>query len=168
MLRPVTINKNIRGRLYLHSMPGRYEGWLDFIKAANALGVTHILCLTPEEEIKKKSPDYYQALTEGAIPFKIFHFPIQDYGIPSEAAIPRLANILEVIQRSLIAEEVVLIHCAGGIGRTGMVATLLLVKLGNSVEEAIRLIKNAGSSPETDEQKNLLLQVASTKKDRRN
>jgi len=160
-MRRVNISKLIGGRLYLHSMPGRYESWGNFISSATTLGVTHILCLTPDEEIKKKSPDYHQALRVGEHSFKIYHFPIKDYGIPSASEIPNLINILGKIQRLLKAEQVVLIHCAGGIGRTGMVAALLLVYLGHTVEEAIRIIKNAGSSAETDEQKSFIYQVSS-------
>jgi len=159
-MRQVDFSKTIRGRLYLHSMPGRYESWSNFISSANALGVTHILCLTPDEEIKKKSPDYHQALRVGGCPFIIYRFPIKDYGIPSASDIPDLINILSKIQRLLTAEQVVLIHCAGGIGRTGMVAALLLVYLGHPVEDAIRMVKNVGSSVETDEQKDFLCQVA--------
>jgi len=162
-MRRVDISKLIGGRLYLYAMPGRYESWSNFISSANALGVTHILCLTCNEEIKKKSPDYHQALRVGGHSFKIYHFPIKDYGIPSASEITNLINILGKIQRLLIAEQVVLIHCAGGIGRTGMIAALLLVYLGNTVEEAIRLIKNTGSSAETDEQKEFLCQVAAFK-----
>ena len=97
----------------------------------------------------------------GEHPFKIYHFPIKDYGIPSAYDIPRLINILSKIQRLLKAEQVVLIHCAGGIGRTGMIAALLLVHPGYTAEEAIRIIKNAGSSAETDEQKSFIYQVSS-------
>ena len=99
----------------------------------------------------------------GEHPFKIYHFPIKDYGIPSAYDIPRLINILSKIQRLLKAEQVVLIHCAGGIGRTGMIAALLLVYLDHTVEKAIRIIKNAGSSAETDEQKSFFCQVAAFK-----
>jgi protein-tyrosine phosphatase len=159
-MRQVDFSKTIRGRLYLHSMPGRYESWSDFVSSATALGVTHILCLAPDEEIKNKSPDYHQALIVGEHSFKIYHFPIKDYGIASACEIPILINILGEIQRLLTAEQAVLIHCAGGIGRTGMIAALLLVHLGYTVEEAIRTIKNTGSSAETDEQKDFLCRVA--------
>jgi protein-tyrosine phosphatase len=160
-MRKVNMSELIGGRLYLHSMPGRYESWSNFILSATDLGVTHILCLAPDEEIKKKSPDYHQALIVGEHPFKIYHFPIKDYGVPSVAEIPELINILGKIQRLLKAEQAVLIHCAGGIGRTGMITALLLVYLGHTVEEAIRIIKNAGSSAETDEQKSFFYQVGS-------
>lgn len=165
-MRKVNTSELIGGRLYLHSMPGRYESWSNFISSANALGVTHILCLTPDEEIKKKSPDYHQALIVGEHSFKIYYFPIKDYGIPSAYEIPRLINILGKIQRLLKAGQVVLIHCAGGIGRTGMIAALLLVYLDHTVEKAIRTIKNAGSSAETDEQKSFFYQVAAFKQER--
>ena len=161
-MRRVNISKLIGGRLYLHSMPGRYESWGNFISSATALGVTHILCLTPDEEIQKKSPDYHQALRVGKHYFKMYHFPIKDYGIPSASEIPSLIHILGEIQRLLKAEQVVLIHCAGGIGRTCMLTALLLVYLGHTVEEAIRIIKNAGSSAETDEQKEFLLHLAAS------
>ena len=159
-MRKVNMSELIGGRLYLHSMPGRYESWSNLVSAATDLDVTYILCLAPDEEIKKKSPDYHQALIVGEHPFKIYHFPIKNYGVPSVAEIPDLINILGKIQRLLKAEQVVLIHCAGGIGRTGMIAALLLVHLAYTVEEAIRIIKNVGSSVETDEQKNFLFQVA--------
>ena len=160
-MRKVNMSELIGGRLYLHSMPGRYESWGNFISSATTLGVTHILCLTPDEEIQKKSPDYHQALRVGKHYFKMYHFPIKDYGIPSAYDIPGLINILGKIQRLLKAEQVVLIHCAGGIGRTGMIAALLLVYLGHTVEKAILIIKNAGSSAETDEQKSFIYQVSS-------
>ena len=165
-MRQVNFSKTIRGRLYLHSMPGRYESWGNFILSATALGVTHILCLTPDEEIKKKSPDYHQVLRVADHPFKLSNFPINDYGIPSAAEIPSLIHFLVEIQRLLTADQVVLIHCAGGIGRTGLVAALLLVYLGYTVEEAIRIIKKAGSSAETDEQKEFLLQLAALERER--
>jgi protein-tyrosine phosphatase len=99
-------------------------------------------------------------------PFNLSNVNINDYAIPSAAEIPSLIHFLVEILRLLTADHVVLIHCAGGIGRTGLVAALLLVYLGYTVEEAIRIIKKAGSSAETDEQKEFLLQLAALERER--
>ena len=45
-----------------------------------------------------------------------------------------------------------LIHYAGGIGRTGIFAVMLLKTLGFSFEEALKITNDAGSDPATQEQ----------------
>ncbi|MDR5710413.1 MAG: tyrosine-protein phosphatase [Armatimonadota bacterium] len=57
--------------------------------------------------------------------------------------------------------ERVVVHCGAGIGRTGMVATAVLMALGLSLDDAEARIKEAGSEAETDEQKKLLRDISS-------
>ena len=50
----------------------------------------------------------------------------------------------------------VLIHCAAGIGRTGLAAASVMMQLGYSVQEAISAVSKAGCNPEIGEQGVLL------------
>jgi len=53
MFRPVTLPPDVSGQLYLYSMPGRYEHWAEFETEANRTGIEIIVCLAPDDEIKK-------------------------------------------------------------------------------------------------------------------
>jgi len=56
--------------------------------------------------------------------------------------------------------ERVLIHCGAGIGRTGMLATCVLMHLGVSRCEATQAVTGAGAGPETIPQEGLVGWVA--------
>jgi hypothetical protein len=82
MFRSVTLPQNISGLLYLHSMPGRYEQWADFIAESKQRGIHVIVCLAPNNEIEKKSPSYADAIRDGALSCQRECFPIPDYDVP--------------------------------------------------------------------------------------
>lgn len=72
-----------------------------------------------------------------------FHLPIQDVSIPDAAfeehwktAGPHLEGIVRDGGR-------VLIHCRGGLGRSGTVAAVMLVQLGISADHAIAQVRAA-------------------------
>jgi protein-tyrosine phosphatase len=52
--------------------------------------------------------------------------------------------------------EALLIHCAGGVGRTAMLAVSVLLALGESLHEAERAVSRAGSIVETMSQIEML------------
>jgi protein-tyrosine phosphatase len=58
---------------------------------------------------------------------------------------------------ALLAGESVLIHCAGGNGRTGLVAACVLQALGVDQDEAVAVVRAAGSQTENAEQKAFVL-----------
>lgn len=65
------------------------------------------------------------------------HLPVNDFDIPSEnidLEIKKLLNYLDLNKR-------ILIHCKGGQGRSGMIATRLLVEQGEDPIAAIRKIR---------------------------
>lgn len=158
-LRLVELPKRIAGRVYLHSMPGRLESFAEFLKAVQTAEISHALSLTTNEEIELKSPAYAQAIDAGTLPFTRTSYPIPDYGVMTDWHALRI--ILEDFSRRIVAGNHVLIHCAGGHGRTGMVATLLLVHLLNcSLPEALDRVRAAGSEPDNDEQRAALKSAA--------
>jgi protein tyrosine phosphatase (PTP) superfamily phosphohydrolase (DUF442 family) len=71
------------------------------------------------------------------------HLPIREGGVPSsdfEASWPAVAGRL----RALLGQRRhVLIHCMGGLGRSGIVAARLLVELGEEPRAAIERVRRA-------------------------
>jgi len=155
MLRLLPIpERPANGRLYLCAMPGRRESLGDFIAAVTAEQIQHIVCLVSDEEIAKKSPTYLAAIKKTQIPGLLWRFPIPDCGIPKDTQ--ALDHLLAKIRELLEQGESVVVHCAGGHGRTGMVAILLLARMGVELGEAISRLRIAGSGPDTEEQRRFL------------
>ncbi len=159
MFRSVELPADISGRLYLHSMPGRYEPYQATLDAARMKGITQVVCLTALEEIEGKAPEYARALRRGDLPWQQRMFPIVDYGVPGDRA--RFLELVNSIAADLRRGDNILLHCAAGIGRTGTVASCVLAALGLSAEEAAARVHAAGSYAERPEQVALIQWVAS-------
>ncbi|NQZ33304.1 MAG: dual specificity protein phosphatase family protein [Oceanospirillaceae bacterium] len=140
--------------IFLHSMPGRYEPWEQFVNQCQRLKIKHILCLTPLVEIAEKSLSYASAIEANQLPAKLHLSAVADFSIPAE--IQNYTEHLALLAAHVRGGDNVLIHCAAGIGRTGSAAVCLLIALGLNTEEAIELVKNSGSGPETNEQLNFI------------
>ena len=141
------------GKIYLHSMPGRYEKLDKLIEELNKLNLYEIVCLADKKEIEEKSPDYLSSVEAGKLDKnRITYNPVSDYGVPvKENDLKRYESTLMKIYETLKAGNV-LIHCAGGIGRTGTFAVILLRMYGYTFEEALEIAQEAGSNPETPDQ----------------
>ena len=83
-------------------------------------------------------------LTERPLPespalanFELIHFPIPDMGIPTPRACAQLcARIVDGLE-----QRPALLHCRGGLGRTGTIAACCLVNLGRAPEAALSAIR---------------------------
>jgi protein-tyrosine phosphatase len=128
-------------------MPGRFEAIERVWHHVRSEAVGAIVCLTETFEIRLKSAQYAEALESGSVPCAVLPFEIREGGVPDNRdAFWRLAN--EVALR-LQSGEAVLIHCAGGVGRTAMLAISVLLALGEPVHEAESIVSRAGSTVET-------------------
>lgn len=152
--RTVTLPDAARGALWLHSMPGRREPWERFLADAQAARLTLMVCLTPRHEIASLSPEYDAALRADALPARWQHLPMRDFGLADNVVAFRAGIV--ALARELDAGEVVLLHCAAGIGRTGTAAACLLKSLGLTRDEALQRVRDAGSSPESAAQSGLI------------
>jgi protein-tyrosine phosphatase len=159
MFRSVTLPAGVSGRLYLHSMPGRYEPYQATVDAARMRGVTEVVCLTSLDEIEGKAPEYARAVQRNNLPWQQVMFPIVDFGVPSDRA--ALLALVTGIAADLRSGVNILLHCAAGVGRTGVVASCVLVALGLTLDEATRRVEAAGSHAERPEQVELIQWVAS-------
>lgn len=158
MFRQVDITARVPGRLLLHSMPGRYESLENVWTQVRNEGVCAIVCLAEKDELHEKSSDYARALEAGAVPCLVIRFEVPDRSAPKDPnAFWALAG--DVAQR-LMSGEVVLIHCAGGVGRTAMLAVCVLLALGERVSDARSTVSRAGSTVETAPQSQLILWCA--------
>jgi hypothetical protein len=133
--------------LLLHSMPGRFETLEAFCHQVHDESVAAIVCLTEPYELDLKSPRYADALARGTIPCSVLSFSVREGGVPEDRdSFWALAN--EIAGR-LASGEAVLIHCAGGVGRTAMLAVSVLLALGQPLDDSEKRVSRAGSTVET-------------------
>jgi len=154
MFRSVGLPPRVAGKLLLHSMPGRFEAIEMFWRQLKSEAVGAIVCLTEEYEIRPKSSKYAEALETGTVPCSVLPFAVREGGVPENRdAFWSLAND---IANRLRSGQAVLIHCAGGVGRTAMLAVSVLVALGEPMNEAESAVSRAGSTVETMPQMEML------------
>ena len=71
------------------------------------------------------------------------HMPIVDVSIPDTAFERRWADIGHFLRSHLRAGDRVVVHCRGGLGRTGLVAARLLIEFGDAPDLAISKVRFA-------------------------
>ena len=147
MFRCVDLPTNICGRLLLHSMPGRFETLDSVWEHLENESVGAIVCLNQPHEIRLKSLRYAEALEAGTVPCPVLPFEIREGGVPEDRS--AFWDLAKDIAKRLKAGESVLIHCAGGMGRTAMFAISVLLALGESRRDAEERVSRAGSLVET-------------------
>jgi rhodanese-related sulfurtransferase len=75
---------------------------------------------------------------------EILRFAIEDMNIPKEAEAKEYEALIQNIVDRMREGKNVVVHCRGGLGRTGTVAACVLIALGNhSADEAIDAIRQA-------------------------
>lgn len=154
LFRSLPLTDSIPGEIHLHSMPGRYEPFPQAREEMAAQGISTVVSLTSEDEIREKASDYGQAIDAGTFSIERISFPIGDYGTPSDRS-GYLSLVRDLVDR-LAQGEKILIHCGAGIGRTGTLAIAVLMALGMTYEQAARQVLEAGSRPETEAQQDFL------------
>ncbi len=79
------------------------------------------------------------------------HFPIADFGTPDSTL---LGNFVEHLHRQISNGCNAVIHCRGGIGRSGLLCCCILIKHGLSAKDAIAMVslQRGCSVPETPQQ----------------
>jgi protein-tyrosine phosphatase len=145
------------GRLWLC---GKHVVGPDPEALLTALGATTIACLTQRHELDDRYPNYVTWLEhhDGG---RAVWFPVPDlHAPPVELVRPFVAEIA----RRLNDGERIVMHCAAGVGRSGTVATCVLMALGIEMEEALRLVAahRPMAGPEVGAQRELVVAFASS------
>jgi protein-tyrosine phosphatase len=142
----------LEGKLALAARP-RGGDWLaDDVASWKRAGVSVVLSLlTPEEEREFDLREEGERTRKGGMFF--WSLPIPDMQVPSPET--KLAEVLDTTTATLSGGKNVLVHCRQGIGRTGLIASCLLIKSGMSPGAAIEAVSatRGRSVPETTEQR---------------
>ncbi len=107
-----------------------------------------------KNELREKSFEYARALEAGSVPCLVLPFEIPDRGAPEDRE--GFWALAGKIAKRLQSGEAVLIHCAGGVGRTAMLAVSVLLALGEPAGDARSVVARAGSTVETAPQSSLI------------
>src|SRR5690606_16538575 len=86
-------------------------------------------------------PDYVDKVN--IFPMRFYHLPITDVHPPDQRFISLWESAGPKLRQILLDGGKILLHCRGGLGRTGTVAAQLLVELGMSHKEAIQAVRDA-------------------------
>jgi ADP-ribosyl-[dinitrogen reductase] hydrolase len=90
-----------------------------------------------------------------------FHLPIDDFSTPDAAFEQRWPEVSSALHGHLRQRHRVLLHCRGGLGRSGMIAARLLVECGLSPTTAIEAVRAARPGAiETEAQEHAVLALA--------
>ena len=128
--------------------PGRHGRWerdleTDLRVLREEHGTDVLVSVLEEHEYGGyEIPDLFeQDLIEG---IKVLRFAIEDMNVPKEAQAKEYEALIRDIADRLRGGQNVVVHCRGGLGRTGTVAACVLVALGNhSADKAIDAVRAA-------------------------
>lgn len=104
-------------------------------------GCSHFLCLVEDDEFRGYCR---KELLESESQKRLInwvHLPIADMDIPKNNTLSRLNRIRPQLSEAIKADHSIAIHCMGGLGRSGIVAAIILADLGIPVRSAIEVVR---------------------------
>ncbi|MBV6493505.1 MAG: hypothetical protein LDLANPLL_01528 [Turneriella sp.] len=138
-------NASDKGLIGLTILPGRKDRGRDIdvditaLKEANVKAIVPLI--TANEFLEYGVENLLEKYTEAQ--FDILHIPIKDQGVPT---VLQVEEVLAFIKKHTDAKKRVVIHCVGGLGRTGVVVALYLRRFaGLDGDEAIYRVRAARS-----------------------
>lgn len=143
--------------VYITILPGRKDRKRELQKDLDTIqqhGVSSVMCLvTPDELEYYGVPELMEEYRKRGM--QSLFFPILDQHAPNRGA---LEEALEWLDRQRAEKKSALIHCVGGLGRSGLVAAAYLMQNGYDLQSSIEMVRSARSERaiETEEQMEFL------------
>ena len=141
-----------RGRIGMTLCPGKQEvnaisgDWHRDLDLDLALirdwGACAVVSLMEKKEMEWYGVADLPAKTR-ALDMQHFHLPIVDMDIPDAAFEQNWTEQGARLRNLLLADESIVIHCLGGLGRTGTITARLLIELGTDIQDAINRVRAA-------------------------
>jgi ADP-ribosyl-[dinitrogen reductase] hydrolase len=110
------------------------------IDALQRWGAAAVVTLMPQHELRSVQADHMGAACQ-ARGIEWHHLPIQDVDVPDVAFETAWLYSGLRLREHLRAGRNVILHCRGGLGRSGTIAARLLVELGWQADAAIRAVR---------------------------
>ncbi|MEQ8353314.1 MAG: isochorismatase family protein [Leptospiraceae bacterium] len=164
-LDPVTIAEG--PPVYLTILPGRKDRLRDLKKDLETIrneNVKGVMCLVTPDELEYYGVTHLMSAYKEA-GLDSLAFPILDQHAPSAEG---LLDALAWLEDQRGKDHPVLIHCVGGLGRSGLVVAAYLMQKGLDLQEAVETVRLARSQRaiETREQMDFLKKIESTIRNR--
>src|SRR5437016_5704491 len=134
--------------------------WLeDEVRGLQNAGFDIVVSLLTDEEAKELGLTDEAELIQGQ-DLQFRNYPIPDLGVPYSRESAR--EFLVDLHRELLAGKKIAVHCRGSIGRSGLVASSMLVLSGVEPTQAFREVSAARgvASPETTEQRDWVMMLS--------
>jgi ADP-ribosyl-[dinitrogen reductase] hydrolase len=116
----------------------------DDMKAIKAFGALALVTLMPDSELQSLRVSPHQIRDKASeLGVDWYQLPIPDAGIPDQSFEDLWADAGLRLRALLKAGHNIVIHCKGGLGRTGTVAARLLIEFGMDPKMAIQSVRKA-------------------------
>ncbi len=121
----------VPGRLWLC---GKHVVGPDIEAALGRVSATHVVCLVEHHEIADRYPAYVDWLGRAVPDGRALWFPVPDL---DSLSAERMQPLFDHVLGRLSGGDHVIVHCAGGIGRSGTTAVAVLLHLGMALGDAL-------------------------------
>jgi len=139
------------GYLAVMEYPGLREDAATAFEAIAGQGIEHVVSLLEPAESAMLGLAEERAMVQAAS-MSFESFPIEDMGLP--ASVDDFARLSYRIYRRVESGGSTLIHCRGGLGRSGLLAAAVLLHGGGDVADAFAQVSRGRGQrvPETAQQ----------------
>jgi Cyclin-dependent kinase inhibitor 3 (CDKN3) len=128
------------GRIGLCRLPGRSSDLSGNVSVIRDWKPAIVVSMTEATEMAESGAGNLPALlASSGIAWR--HFPVADFGVPEMEMLPQWTALSAELHARLDAGEGVLLHCMGGLGRSGMIALRLAVERGEGAEAALARLR---------------------------
>lgn len=146
------------GKCDLQAMTGAWERNLDTdLRAVADCGASALVTLMEQFELELLEVTELGRVTK-SMGMAWFHLPIQDVSIPDAEFEASWVSQGQALRERLKNGQTVVVHCRGGLGRTGLIAARLLIELGEEPKVALEMVRSVRPGAiETNEQEGYVL-----------